>query len=136
MSGFVTSNVKVVDSFGPVVAVSVTMYRRVQLLIYATFWCALSKSMPTSSHGGYLFGGSYTTTIVNPITNAMTCPNDYIPLHLGSDIRICVSSDYELGLRHSIPFGGFESCRVGNPLAATNATDQSKWPHQCPSGFS
>ena len=92
---------------------------------YATFWCALSKSMPTSSHGGYLFGGSYTATIVNPITNAMTCPNDYIPLRLGSGIRICVSRDYELGLRHSIPIGGFESCRVGNPLAATNATDQN-----------
>ena len=105
---------------------------RVSTATYAAFWCAPLKSMPTSSHGGYLFGGSYTTTIVNPITNAMTCPNDYIPLRLGSDIRICVSSDYELGLL--VAASGLPTLQLSKPpngMECLNpkqmATSVSKW---------
>lgn len=92
--------------------------------------------MATNRSTGYLFGGSYTSTSSNPVTDSMNCPNNYTPLRVGSDIFVCGSGNVELGLRFSIPFGGFESCRVGNPLAADGAADQSTWPHQCPTGFS
>ena len=103
---------------------------------YSAYWCAPSQSMATNRSTGYLFGGSYTSTSSNPVTDSMNCPNNYTPLRVGADIYVCGSGNVELGLRFSIPFGGFESCRVGNPLAADGAADQSTWPHQCPTGFS
>ena len=33
---------------------------------------------------------------------------------------VCISDDYELGAKFSLPFGGFMSCSAGNPLAMTS----------------
>ena len=53
-------------------------------------------------------------------------------------MKVCVSSDYELGYADSLPFAGFESCIAGNPLAASsfNASEPpNNWPHACPHGY-
>ena len=55
---------------------------------------------------------------------------------MGEDVKACVSDDYERAYAASIPFGGFKSCEMGNPLAATlvnNAasSEDSNWPQVC-----
>ena len=100
---------------------------------YQTYWCAATPGVQHDQH--YLFGGLYTSRTINPITEAKTCPQYFIPLHMCEDVKICVSDDFEQGYAYSVDFGGFESCSVGNPMA-TNKSEQDKWPHLCPNGFS
>ena len=109
---------------------------QVSVVSYETYWCAAPEL--TKQNSGYLFGGYYTSTIANPFLGAKSCPMYFIPLRLGEDITICVSDDYELGYRYSVPFAGFESCRTGNPLAAKNHSwaNKASWPHACPLGYS
>ena len=98
---------------------------------YEASWCvATSPVLPSS---GYLFGGLYTSTTSNPLTGSTSCPHYFIPLKMGEDIRVCVSDEYELAPSYAIHFGGFESCKAGNPLAehSSNASP----PHACPHGF-
>ena len=71
----------------------------------------------------------------------------FYPLRFGEDTHVCVSDDYELGYALSIPFAGFESCSVGNPLSTKTSSgelkmnfglldiDPSTWPHRCPTGY-
>ena len=102
---------------------------------YQAYWCVAEGEVPQNS--GYLFGGFYTEAASNPFTGSMTCPQYFIPLHFAEDITVCVSSDYELGNAYAVPFGGFHSCVIGNPLAAapSYANDQTKWPRACPHGY-
>lgn len=102
---------------------------------YQAYWCVATGEVPANS--GYLFGGFYTRAASNPFSGSMTCPQYFIPLHFAEDITVCVSSDYELGNSNAVPFGGFQSCVTGNPLAAAPkyASDQTKWPHDCPHGY-
>ena len=102
---------------------------------YEAFWCAGLGNVPPNS--GYLFGGYYTSDQSNPFTGTMSCPQYFLPIHFGEDIRICVSSDYELGSARAIPFAGFQSCHTGNPLAAPRAirNDSSQWPKSCPQTY-
>ena len=102
---------------------------------YEAFWCASLGNVPPNS--GYLFGGCYTSDQSNPFTGTMSCPQYFLPIHFGEDIRICVSSDYELGYARAIPFAGFQSCHTGNPLAAPRAirNDSSQWPKSCPQTY-
>ena len=103
---------------------------------YEAYWCAAVGEVPQGS--GYLFGGYYTSTAANPFTGTNSCPRYFMPLHFGEDMQICVSDDYELGAPYSIPFAGFESCKSGNPLAASAKArgNPSSWPHSCPYGYS
>ena len=80
-------------------------------------WCAPSGATPTAAPG-LLFGGLYSPGRPNPRTGAQACPSSFFPLTLLGDLKVCVSSDWELGVAHAVPFGGFFSCQVGNPLAA------------------
>ncbi|KAL5969825.1 Macrophage-expressed gene 1 protein [Taenia solium] len=82
------------------------------------FWCALDPSTKTDekSEPGFLFGGIYTDTTVNPITKAQSCPSYYEVQSIGRRIQVCVSTDIEMGLRYSLAFGGFYACQSGNPL--------------------
>uniref|UniRef100_A0A8C8DHI7 Macrophage-expressed gene 1 protein n=1 Tax=Oryzias sinensis TaxID=183150 RepID=A0A8C8DHI7_9TELE len=92
-----------------------------------TYWCSVKGKAPDNS--GYLFGGIYSPSSPNPNTNAKSCPANYISLRFLSDgQRICVSQDYELATRSSVPFGGLFSCESVNPLA----NNQSR----CPPEFS
>ncbi|XP_057688581.1 macrophage-expressed gene 1 protein-like [Corythoichthys intestinalis] len=92
-----------------------------------TYWCSFSGEAPENT--GYLFGGIYGPSLVNPITNSKTCPTDFLPLKFLSDGQmICLSKDYETGTKYAVPFGGLFSCQSNNVLAGNQ--------HRCPPKFS
>ncbi|XP_059961130.1 macrophage-expressed gene 1 protein-like [Mesoplodon densirostris] len=114
----------------------------------AASWCAPSgASLPASA--GLLFGGLYSPGNPNPLTGSQACPSHFYPLTLFGDLKVCVSSDSELGTAQAVPFGGFFSCQAGNPLAGL-VKDQSPglmkevfyrdsptdFPMKCPAGYS
>lgn len=115
---------------------------------YKAYWCV--EQDKSKKHDGFLFGGIFTGTIDNPLTQARECPLYFYPLEFGSDMKVCVSDDFELGFRYSVPFSGFFSCKAGNPLAIGDDIDPStvdlysylkaappeEWPRRCPSGYS
>nr|XP_012806403.2 macrophage-expressed gene 1 protein [Jaculus jaculus] len=109
---------------------------RVAKAEFRAFWCVSKGSVPENS--GLLFGGVFSSKSVNPVTNAQSCPAGYIPLSLFESLKVCASLDYELGYKFSVPFGGFFSCSVGNPLAnfATSVDIGAPAPKRCPDGFS
>lgn len=65
-------------------------------------------------------------------------PAGYIPLNLFESLKVCVSLDYELGYKFSVPFGGFFSCIMGNPLVNSDTAKDIGAPSlkKCPGGFS
>ncbi|XP_042277603.1 macrophage expressed 1, tandem duplicate 1 [Thunnus maccoyii] len=92
-----------------------------------TYWCSVNGKAPDNS--GYLFGGIYSPSLLNPLTNSKSCPSNFIPVKFLSDGQmICVSNDYETGTRFSVPFGGLFSCQSSNPLAGNQ--------RRCPPKFS
>ncbi|XP_062273664.1 macrophage expressed 1, tandem duplicate 1 [Scomber scombrus] len=92
-----------------------------------TYWCSVNGKAPDNS--GYLFGGIYSPSILNPLTNTKNCPPNFIPVKFLSDGQmICVSNNYETGTRFSVPFGGLFSCQSNNPLAGNQ--------RRCPPKFS
>nr|XP_003464324.1 macrophage-expressed gene 1 protein [Cavia porcellus] len=99
---------------------------------FRAFWCAAKGQAP--GHSGLLFGGLYSSRSINPVTNQQSCPASYTTLNLFENLKVCVTQDYELGYKFSVPFGGFFSCTAGNPLvnAALSGDHQKK----CPGGFS
>ncbi|BFZ08575.1 hypothetical protein BsWGS_11615 [Bradybaena similaris] len=120
---------------------------------YSTYWCAATG--PVAAESGYLFGGLYTSTSENLVIGAKGCPATYYARQMFTDLNICISDDYEFGQQFSVPFGGFFSCKSGNPLAADGvhpvgskkvaATNSLKsfmerngnsWPSKCPDGYS
>lgn len=109
---------------------------RVAKAEFRAFWCVANGTVPNAS--GLLFGGLFSSKSINPLTNAQSCPAGYIPLRLFETLKVCVSQDYELGFRFSVPFGGFFSCAVGNPLvdSAISRDSGAPAPKKCPGGFS
>ncbi|KAM3867466.1 macrophage expressed 1, tandem duplicate 1 [Diretmus argenteus] len=92
-----------------------------------TYWCSVNGKAPDNS--GYLFGGLFSPSLLNPMTNTKSCPPNFIPLKLLSDgLMICLSNDYEAGTRNSVPFGGLFSCESTNPLSGNQ--------RRCPPKFS
>ncbi|XP_060084843.1 macrophage-expressed gene 1 protein-like [Ylistrum balloti] len=130
-------------------------YAASQTASYAGYWCYSAGKVTANT--GYLFGGLYTSTIGNPLTGSRSCPPYFYTLKLSSTLRVCVSDDYELGFRYSVPFGGFFSCKTGNPLKLTSdeedkhqrsnndmmvletflkSSGPAHWPRGCPTGYS
>ncbi|XP_055470061.1 macrophage-expressed gene 1 protein [Psammomys obesus] len=109
---------------------------RVAKAEFRAYWCAATGQVPENS--GLLFGGVFTDKSINPMTNAQSCPAGCIPLNLFENLKVCVSLDYELGYRFSVPFGGFFSCIMGNPLVASETSKDIGAPSlkKCPGGFS
>ncbi|KAK3594371.1 hypothetical protein CHS0354_032880 [Potamilus streckersoni] len=120
---------------------------------YQAYWCVAEGQVHQQS--GFLFGGVFTGNTINPLTQAKTCPSEFYSLRLLTDLTVCVSDDYELGYRYSIPFAGFYSCKSGNPLVLNERESQglqangkltltrfmrqsgaASWPHECPKGYS
>ncbi|XP_038137438.1 macrophage-expressed gene 1 protein-like [Cyprinodon tularosa] len=100
---------------------------RVRSVRIDTYWCSVNGLAP--EYSGYLFGGIYGPSFLNPITRSKTCPPNFIPVKFLSDGQIiCLSNDYETGTRYSVPFGGLFSCQSGNPLAKNQ--------NRCPPKFS
>ncbi|KAM4846895.1 macrophage-expressed gene 1 protein isoform 1-T2 [Thomomys bottae] len=109
---------------------------RVAKAEFRAFWCAASGQVPENS--GLLFGGLFSSKSMNPLTNAQSCPAGFIPLSLFESLKVCASQDYELGYKFSVPFGGFFSCAVGNPLVNSAISNDLGVPslQKCPGGFS
>lgn len=117
---------------------------------YSTYWCAATGQV--KDHSGYLFGGLYTKTVVNPVTGTAGCPLKFYPQRFGPEgMFVCISDDYELAARYSLPFAGFFSCSSGNPLVLVKSVGvaivpglenrlytagPSSWPKRCPTGYS
>ncbi|CAI9153688.1 unnamed protein product [Rangifer tarandus platyrhynchus] len=80
-------------------------------------WCAASGAAPPAA-ARLLFGGLYSPGRPNARTGAPACPSAFSPLTLPGGLKVCVGSDWELGAARAVPFGGFFSCQMGNPLAA------------------
>ena len=95
---------------------------------YTSYWCRASEVVQAGS--GFLFGGLYSDKTNNFVTQTRSCPQYYNPMIIASNLRICISDDYELGAKSSLPFGGFYSCEQGNPLV------DGKFNKSCPKGFS
>uniref|UniRef100_A0A1X7U9Y0 Uncharacterized protein n=1 Tax=Amphimedon queenslandica TaxID=400682 RepID=A0A1X7U9Y0_AMPQE len=85
---------------------------------YNAYWCYAPPGKQEGADSGYMFGGLYTSKTPNPVTRTTTCPPFYNTLHFGEDIKVCVSTDAQAE-DYAIPFGGFHSCKSGNPLAIT-----------------
>ncbi|XP_059785939.1 macrophage-expressed gene 1 protein-like [Balaenoptera ricei] len=114
----------------------------------AASWCAPSgPSLPAPA--GLLFGGLYSPGNPNPLTGSQACPSHFYPLTLFGDLKVCVSSDSELGTAPAVPFGGFFSCQAGNPLAGLvkgqspglmkevfYQDSPTDFPMKCPAGYS
>ncbi|XP_062974784.1 macrophage-expressed gene 1 protein [Elgaria multicarinata webbii] len=101
---------------------------------FSSYWCAAQRPVPENP--GFLFGGLFSAKSSNPMTNAQSCPSTYYQLKLFDQLKVCVSSD-ERGQKYSVPFGGFFSCEVGNPLMGShNGTEDDPYPKRCPVGFS
>ncbi|CAH6793796.1 Pfpl [Phodopus roborovskii] len=100
------------------------------------YWCAASSQV--SQNSGLLFGGVFTDKSSNPVTNEQSCPTGYISLSLFENLKVCVSMDHELGHKFSVPFGGFFSCTMGNPLvnSSTSGNIGQSFLQKCPGGFS
>ncbi|XP_069888353.1 macrophage-expressed gene 1 protein [Dipodomys merriami] len=109
---------------------------RVAKAEFRAFWCAAHGQV--SENSGLLFGGLYSSKSMNPLTDAQSCPAGYIPLSLFESLKVCASQDYELGYKFSVPFGGFFSCAVGNPLVNSAISRDLGVPslQKCPGGFS
>ncbi|CAH1797817.1 unnamed protein product [Owenia fusiformis] len=118
---------------------------------YDVYWCYAPGHVNTNS--GFLFGGIYSAVRQNPLTKSTNCPMHFFALKLGDGVFICVSDDYELGFRFSIPFAGLFSCTAGNPLVLSkdlvnkrsaprtmmtylSEAGPASWPHRCPPGYS
>ena len=103
---------------------------------YTTYWCAATGTVEPTD--GYLFGGAFTSNQVNPATSSLSCPIHFQQFRMGVDGIVCASEEFEQAFQFSVPFAGFESCRVGNPLTVSeeNQAHSSKWLHDCPVGFS
>lgn len=117
---------------------------------YSTYWCVALGQV--KDHSGYLFGGLYTKTMVNPVTGTAGCPTKFYPQRFGPEgMYVCISDDYELASLYSLPFAGFFSCSVGNPLSLTYGkgltvaqglestlftAGPAAWPKRCPTGYS
>ncbi|KAI5761330.1 MPEG1 [Gulo gulo luscus] len=109
---------------------------RVAKAEFRAFWCVASGQIPENS--GLLFGGLFSGKSINPLTNAQSCPAGFLPLRLFESLKVCASLDYEMGYRFSVPFGGFFSCAVGNPLVNSATSKDLGTPSlkKCPGGFS
>ena len=119
---------------------------------YTAHWC--SPRDHSVQKMGFLFGGLYTSTSFNPVTQSMECPLKFYPLRLLEDLSVCVTDDFELGQKDSLPFAGFFSCKTGNPLSSQafsfpgsdgkphtllkymDSDGTMSFPHECPQGFS
>ena len=88
---------------------------------YKAYWC-VDTEKKIAANSGYMFGGVFTDKIKNPLTQSNSCPVNFNALKFGTNpqMSVCVSDDYELGFRYSLPFAGFFTCDTGNPLALSS----------------
>ncbi|KAK6993903.1 macrophage-expressed 1 protein [Biomphalaria glabrata] len=84
--------------------------------VYNTYWCASTGQVQPEA--GYLFGGLYLATQVNPVTGTKSCPPTFYAIRILSAMTVCISDDFQESSAMAVPFGGFFSCKAGNVLSA------------------
>ncbi|XP_012790904.2 macrophage-expressed gene 1 protein-like [Sorex araneus] len=63
----------------------------------AASWCVPPEVASPPAASGFLFGGLYSPGSPNPLTQTQACPDHFYPLALLEDLKVCISSDLELG---------------------------------------
>ncbi|CAF1020496.1 unnamed protein product [Adineta steineri] len=75
-----------------------------------------SSSGLLSVSNRYVYGGSFTSVRVNPITGTYKCPNDQFKMvQVTSDLKICLA-DQVIDTSNLPHYGGMFSCSQGNVL--------------------
>ena len=77
----------------------------------------------------YVFGGSYTSAKVNPVTNARSCPSGLSVAYNIDGVEVCLAERIISDPRSLPRYGGIYSCQYGN--VATRSRTQT-----CPEGYS
>jgi len=90
---------------------------------------ACNRNNTVEIQSTYVFGGSYTTQKVNPVTNAFTCPIGFTTAYKFDDITICLAERITTSTKHLPRYGGIYSCQYGN--IATGSFTKA-----CTEGFS
>ncbi|XP_061196741.1 macrophage-expressed gene 1 protein-like [Saccostrea echinata] len=103
------------------------------LATFTSYWCAAKGqfAIPT----GFLFGGVFSDSIVNSVTQQKTCPPYFNPIKTAKELSVCVTNDFENGEKYAMPFAGFFSCQNGNPLTGGLDTTVNTV-KSCPPGYS
>ena len=76
----------------------------------------------------FVYGGSFTSKSVNPLTGSATCPQMFSPVGINDQINVCFTKR-TIDTKEFPFFGGFYSCTEGN--AELDSNEQ-----KCPEGYS
>jgi hypothetical protein len=87
-----------------------------RVLDHGIHWCV--RDYKKELLKGYMFGGIFSKKykVKNPLTNGFSCPQKYIPFTFTAHVHICYTKDTGRSVV-KLGFGGFFSCRHGNPMA-------------------
>lgn len=77
----------------------------------------------------HVYGGSFTSKKVNPVTDAFKCPSGFTESNGIDDMKICLAEKIETHMKGLPRYGGMFSCDYGNPDADLGAKT-------CPTGYS
>jgi hypothetical protein len=70
----------------------------------------------------YVFGGSYTTQKVNPVTNTFNCPVGLSVAYDLDGIQVCLAERVTSNTKTLPSYGGIYSCQYGNIATSSRAT--------------
>lgn len=100
---------------------------------FSSYWCAAKGQFANPT--GFLFGGVFSDTIINSVTQQKNCPPYFNPIKTAKELSVCVTNDFENGEKYAMPFAGFFSCQNGNPITGglDTTVDTVKG---CPPGYS
>lgn len=88
-----------------------------------SYWCQ-AKNPNVSRNSGFMFGGLYSASQVNPFTGSQSCPGRFNRYNFGADVVICLSREFDLDSQYSVRLAYFFSCQT------------PKGQDQCPPGYS
>jgi hypothetical protein len=77
----------------------------------------------------HVYGGSFTTKKVNPVTDSFTCPTGFSEANGIDDMKICLAEKIETHMNSLPYYGGMFSCDYGNIAHDIGAK-------ACPAGYS
>jgi hypothetical protein len=103
--------------------------------VISLYGCSRNVSEQAGSYSGvdiqstYVFGGSYTTQKVNPVTNGFFCPQGLSEAYNLDGIKVCLAERITSNPKLLPRYGGIYSCQHGN--IATSSHVQA-----CPEGYS
>ena len=84
---------------------------------------------PPHTKSIYVYGGSFTSKKINPVTNQQRCPPEFAKLPGPNDIKVCLAERVKSSLERLPSFGGIFSCNSGNPALSSGAK-------ACPTNYS